>query len=422
MISIIKSTLKIILRNKVFWFFLIIAPFVSTLILNNKQSYSAFYDKDRREIVELEDVHDTVVYNGGNGEYLVKVYDASDSKISEYVLNRLKDCGMFKICRYKDKKINIGTVNRLIDSNDYYDRLGTVLFLDNDFAANALSGNTKDAIKLYIMSDDKRGDLFKNELKNIFADMERAKKSASILDMELSEDSIISVLTHRDESIPKKEIVSYVGKNERELTQEQTSMKAQCGYAFAFMTLGFVFAGILVSHTAIREQKNRVFTRIKLTTTSEAEYFIAKFIVSALTSVMLTGVMAISMFALGTDSMGISRVKVLFMILLIGLIFSTLSLMLGVVSGNVMTANILAFLVWNVTALLSGLYFPLKDTTKAIKAASNIMPQKWFLEGAEMFFVNDNKVYIMLLCITVAYLIVIISVGSLGLKLVKEEV
>ena len=55
MISIIKSTLKIILRNKVFWFFLIIAPFVSTLILNNKQSYSAFYDKDRREIVELGD-------------------------------------------------------------------------------------------------------------------------------------------------------------------------------------------------------------------------------------------------------------------------------------------------------------------------------------------------------------------------------
>ena len=112
----------------------------------------------------------------------------------------------------------------------------------------------------------------------------------------------------------------------------------------------------------------------------------------------------------------------LLILILIGLIFSTLSLMLGVVSGNVMTANILAFIVWNVTALLSGLYFPLKDTTKAIKAASNIMPQKWFLEGEEMFFVNDNKVYIMLLCITVAYLIVIISVGSLGLKLVKEEV
>ena len=42
MISIIKSTLKVILRNKVFWFFVIIAPLVSTLILKNKQSYSSF--------------------------------------------------------------------------------------------------------------------------------------------------------------------------------------------------------------------------------------------------------------------------------------------------------------------------------------------------------------------------------------------
>ena len=416
MISIIKSTLKVILRNKVFWFFVIIAPLVSTLILKNKQSYSSFYDKDRREIIELESMDEKVVYNGGNGEYLIKVYDASNSLYSDYILNRLNESGLFKVCRYKDKNINIGWVNRQIAEGDYFDRMGMIIFMDKDFEKNLLSGNT-DALKLFEMSDDERSKTFYITLKSILLEINQCVKTNE----GLSSKELLEKLRTNRESLPKKEIVTYVGKNERELTAEQSNGKAQIGYAFAIMTLGFLFAGILVSHTAIAEQKNRVLTRIRLTKTTEAEYFVGKFIVAMMTSVMLTIMMAIYMFVLGTEEMGMSRVKILLMIMLVGLIFSALSLMLGIVSGNVMTANILAFLAWNVSALLSGLYFPLKDTSKAIQAASNIMPQKWFLDATEMFFVNDNKVYIMLLCITVAYLIVIISLGSLGLKLAKEE-
>ena len=416
MISIIKSTLKVILRNKVFWFFVIIAPLVSTLILKNKQSYSSFYDKDRREIIELESMDEKVVYNGGNGEYLIKVYDASNSLYSDYILNRLNESGLFKVCRYKDKNINIGWVNRQIAEGDYFDRMGMIIFMDKDFEKNLLSGNT-DALKLFEMSDDERSKTFYITLKSILLEINQCVKTNE----GLSSKELLEKLRTNRESLPKKEIVTYVGKNERELTSEQSNGKAQIGYAFAIMTLGFLFAGILVSHTAIAEQKNRVLTRIRLTKTTEAEYFIGKFIVAMMTSVMLTIMMAIYMFVLGTEEMGMSKIKILLMIMLVGLIFSALSLMLGIVSGNVMTANILAFLAWNVSALLSGLYFPLKDTSKAIQAASNIMPQKWFLDATEMFFVNDNKVYIMLLCITVAYLIVIISLGSLGLKLAKEE-
>ena len=416
MISIIKSTLKVILRNKVFWFFVIIAPLVSTLILKNKQSYSSFYDKDRREIIELESMDEKVVYNGGNGEYLIKVYDASNSLYSDYILNRLNESGLFKVCRYKDKNINIGWVNRQIAEGDYFDRMGMIIFMDKDFEKNLLSGNT-DALKLFEMSDDERSKTFYITLKSILLEINQCVKTNE----GLSSKELLEKLRTNRESLPKKEIVTYVGKNERELTSEQSNGKAQIGYAFAIMTLGFLFAGILVSHTAIAEQKNRVLTRIRLTKTTEAEYFVGKFIVAMMTSVMLTIMMAIYMFVLGTEEMGMSKIKILLMIMLVGLIFSALSLMLGIVSGNVMTANILAFLAWNVSALLSGLYFPLKDTSKAIQAASNIMPQKWFLDATEMFFVNDNKVYIMLLCITVAYLIVIISLGSLGLKLAKEE-
>ena len=89
--------------------------------------------------------------------------------------------------------------------------------------------------------------------------------------------------------------------------------------------------------------------------------------------------------------------------------------------GDVMGANVAAFTMWCMTALLSGLYFPLNYTTTALKALSHMMPQKWFLEGTEMIFVGDNKAFGMLICITVAYLAVTLSLGGVGLKVRRSS-
>ena len=71
--------------------------------------------------------------------------------------------------------------------------------------------------------------------------------------------------------------------------------------------------------------------------------------------------------------------------------------------------------------MLAGLYFPLDDTSAALKALSYLMPQRWFLKASEMLFVGDNSVYSMVICITVAYLVVILSIGSIGLKVKRTE-
>ena len=107
----------------------------------------------------------------------------------------------------------------------------------------------------------------------------------------------------------------------------------------------------------------------------------------------------------------------LVVIFLLGLIFSTLSLLLGVVLGDIMSANYAVFAIWSISALLAGLYFPLDDTTKALKALSYLMPQRWFMDASELLLVGDKSAYSMLLCVTMAYLIIIISVGSVGLKI-----
>ena len=86
-----------------------------------------------------------------------------------------------------------------------------------------------------------------------------------------------------------------------------------------------------------------------------------------------------------------------------------------------MSSNYAVFAVWSISALLAGLYFPLDDTSAALKALSNLMPQRWFMKAAEMLFVGDKNVYSMVICITVAYLVVVMSIGSIGLKVKRAE-
>ena len=115
------------------------------------------------------------------------------------------------------------------------------------------------------------------------------------------------------------------------------------------------------------------------------------------------------------------RLSFLAMIFMMGLIFCTLSMLVGILMGDVMGANVAAFTIWCISALMSGLYFPLNYTSDALKVASHLMPQKWFLEGTEMIFVGDKGAPFMILCITVAFLVVILSLGSLGLKFKRTD-
>ena len=90
--EIIKTTLKLLVRNKGFWFFLIISPLLSTLCLKNKKENLAYYaEAEKAQIEELENVDDKVAYfaEKDNGKYIIKIYDASGSELSEYLLNKL---------------------------------------------------------------------------------------------------------------------------------------------------------------------------------------------------------------------------------------------------------------------------------------------------------------------------------------------
>ncbi len=417
MIALVKTSIKLLLRNKGFLFFLLVTPVLSAFILSVKMDHAVYSDvSDKESILELKSYTQKAVYVGDTSACIIKVYDASHSELSEYILNQMAATGMFSICRGDVSGLTEEAVEESAKKDAFDDRAGMLLYLKEDFDEAVLEGAWEQGIKLYAVSEDERQELFITELTDLFA---RIKQIQILAGDDIT--TVIETLTSIQDSLPEKKVVNLAGRKGVVLTEQQANQRTQIGYALAIITLGFLFCGVCVAHSVIEEQNNKVFTRVMLTKVSGRDYFVSKFAVAFVISVMQTLVLAVCLFFIPGLDVGIGIISFLVMIFLLGLIFSTLSLLLGVALGDVMSSNYAVFAIWSISALLAGLYFPLDDTTKALKTVSYLMPQRWFMDASELLLAGDKNAYSMLLCVTAAYLIVIISIGGVGLKIKRYE-
>lgn len=417
MITLVKMSLKLLLRNKGFLFFLIVTPIVSAIILNLKTEHTIYTDdSDKKAVLELKDYTHKAVYSGDTSAFIIKVYDASDTELSNYILNQMADISMFSICRANVSDLTEEAVEKIAKKDAFDDRAGILLYLKADFDEAVLAGTWEQSMKFYIVSEDERQKLFLTEFTDCIARIKQMQRVTGD-----DKPAMLKMLTKIQDQLPEKKVVNLLGSEEIALTEQQVNQLAQLGYALAIITLGFLFCGVCVAHSVIEEQNNKVFTRIMLTKISSRNYFISKFLIAVIISVIQTLVLLVCLcFMQGLD-VGMSILSFLLIIFLLGLIFSILSLFLGVILGDVMSSNYAAFAIWSISALLAGLYFPLNDTTKALKTLSYLMPQRWFMDASELLLAGDKSGYSMLLCVTAACLIVIISVGGVGLKIKKYE-
>ena len=409
--TLVKMSMKLLIRTKIVWLFIVLMPLLSTLILRSKVNYTSFQEH-AQTLVELKDADEKVVYNGSNGEYVVKVYDASGTLLSDYLLDRLSKSGLFIICRadLSEKSIDEKIINKHIDYDGHEDRMGAAIYIPADFNEKIFEGSTSEALKMYVLSDDARTDALENELTLQLSRLDSGSAYAG------NESELVDGLKKVDDMSPEKEVITISSNNERKLTATQVNQKTVLGYAFSFLTLGFVFAGFFIANGAIQEQKNGVFTRINLTKVNSFIYFTSKFVAALIISLVMTGIVGVCSLTLNMDDLGMNRPVFLILIFLMGLIFCTFSMFMGIIMNDVFGASVASFTLWCVSSLFSGLYFPLDSASKGIQVLSSLMPQKWFIDGAEMIFVGDNKAFSMVICITVAYLLLILSLGSVGLK------
>jgi len=417
MIALVKMSLKLLLRNKGFLFFLIVTPALSALVLSIKMEHTIYSDdSEKKAVLELKDHKEKAVYIGDTSSCIIKVYDASNSELSDFVLNQMAGTGMFSVCRADVSGMTADEIEESAKRDAFDDRAGMLLYLKEGFETAVLAGDWEQGLQLYIVSDDERQELFTEDLTELFS---RIKQVQSVTGDDIP--AMLEMLNDIQSNLPEKEVINLAGREEIVLTEQQINQRTQIGYAFAIITLGFLFCGVCVAHSVIEEQNNKVFTRVMLTKLKDRDYFISKFIVAFVISVMQTLVLEVCLSLIPGLDVGMSIASFLVIIFLLGLIFSTLSLLLGVVLGDIMSSNYAVFSIWSISALLSGLYFPLDDTTKALKTLSYLMPQKWFMDASELLIAGDKSAYSMVLCVTAAYLIVIISVGGVGLKAKRYE-
>ena len=309
--TLVKMSMKLLVRTKIIWLFLVLMPVLSTRILKTNVAYTSFQD-DIESLVDIDDADTKVAYYSSNGEYVVKVYDASGSELSDYLVDRLANSGMFVLCRVdlSGKDIDDKFINEHLDLDGHEDRMGASLYIPEDFDEKILDGNVAEALTMYVLSDDARNDALESELALQLSRLETTSIYAA------NEGDIVETLEKVDDMSPEKEVVSVSGSKERSVTAAQVNQKANLGYAFSFLTLGFVFAGFFIANGAIQEQKNGVITRINLTKTNMLCYFTSKFVAAFLICLVMTGVVGICSLTLDMNDLGMNLFVFLFLIFL----------------------------------------------------------------------------------------------------------
>lgn len=416
-IILLKMNIKLLLRNKSFIFFLIVTPIISVIILGLKMETSIGDNIYKEEINELKDTSSKAIYYGSSqsSAFIVKVYDSSMTELSDYILEKIAGKGIFFVCRADTREMTDEEVSRQAEKDAFNDRAGAILYLKKDFDKGVAEGNIQKSVITYRVSDDKRFKIFTETLTGYLEQFNMLYNTG------IETKEALEIMQAMQKEQPVKEIITLSKKDDIVLDNKQSSFKNKIGYAFAIITLGFIFCGVCVAYTVIEEQENKVYTRIMLSGINMFEYLAVKLVMSIVISGMQTGVLGICIYARGKLDFGIDKMVFLGIIFLLGLVFSVLSLCTGVLIGDIMGANYAVFTVWSISGLLAGTYFPLDSTSSTLKAISYLMPQKWFIKASEMLLSGDKNAYIMLLCVTVAYLIIIASIGGIGLKIKHHD-
>lgn len=422
LIEMLKINMKLLLRNKGFLFFLLVTPIVSVIIMTIRTD-SSFYEESGGQYGAIREITDSdkVAYLNDWSKYSVKVLDGAYSPLSEYVLQQMAGDGMFAIYRLDASDMTEEEILEQAQQDGFNDRIGTILYVKPGFDEAVLKGSWEEAVQFYRVSEDERWELWETSITGELAAVRQAARAAGAAGDTPNPQDILAVLNELRGQLPDKQVITLEGQDELALTREQNEQKNLSGYAYAIITLGFLFCGVCVAYTVIEERNHKVYTRIMLSDMGRYQYLLSKLMVSLLVSLLQTVVLAVCIFVVRDADFGIPKLSFLLFVWLLGLIFNILSMAVGILMGDVMGANYAVFAIWTVSALFAGLYFPIDDSAAVMKCISQFMPQRWFMRAQELLMVGDTSAYPMVLCVTLAYLLIIVSVGVVGLKMKESE-
>lgn len=383
-----KMTTKILFRNKLFLFFAVVMMVGATLVLNVTVNKS---EKTSGNIVMMEEYDGQMAYLEDVEKFQVKIYSRNEKSMD--FIKSMEDSGMFQFFVADCEELSMEEVLDSVNYTAMHDKVDAIMVIDK--------GQMPDCVSFYRTGEDERYEMFES-----FAN---SKLTAFINGTTETEKKVVV------ETIDSKENTTAW---EMEVDYQKTSI---FGTVMAIYSVAFLFSGIMILGTIIAEKDNRVYTRVLLSKASSYSYIAAKFIV-VFAVALIESMVALAAYGLLVKSdVGLSLGQMFLILLSTGLIFNSLSVGIGICCGNTLTASILSFAVWVITALLGGLYFDINNASDWYKSVATLMPQRWSLKAASLFMNGNNLGYPLLLIVTVTYIVVILLIGVLGLKLSNRK-
>lgn len=412
--TLLIMNIKLLLRNKGFLFFLLVVPVFSVMLLNIRLDGVSSSKEKLQSITDLKSMEEKAVYERDYTLMPILVYDKSMSELSGYFLEKLAEAGICQIYRVDAANLPKDKIAENMEFHLNKDIIVSFLYLDKDFDKKMMDGRIEDGITFYQTGLDEREELLLQSLKQMAALFHNPGSSKNAEDF-------LEQLRASEKLFPKKQVTFFDNSSSADLTESQKIKLYSVKFSIAIVTIAFLYAGIFVSQTAVEEKNNLVYTRLKLTGTGDFTYMLAKIIITLMTGFFQTAIMGIGIALFVKADFGISTWNYLLLIGLLGMIFCNMSLVAGILMNNVMSASYLAFMIWSISSMLAGLYFPLDDAGRLLRNMSRLMPQRWTVLAAEGMMGKESSVYFMIVSITAAYLLVIISTGVVGLRFSRNE-
>ena len=387
----LKSNLKLVFRNKSAIFLILLIPLASTLILKIPISNDEFENSALK--------------------MSVTVFDNSSTPLSRELVDLLKNNSSFNIHLHqgiindlnsaKDKALNLA--NRTTNNG--------FVFIPSDFSDAIIKGNTEDIITIFSTGNDDRVKVLENSINMILLRFNMFSKVAS------GDKAVFEELMKKAEKSKTEVEAIPVTTRDRVLNATEKSQGANFGYLVAIMSITLMFSGNFISSIFIDEKNNRVLKRITLTKSSLVNYGMVKMFVALVTLILQVSMIILGIKLFVRVDVGISLFQIAILVFGLGLIFNTLSIALGAIFEDLGNVNYLAFFITTISAMMSGLYFPIDITPKWMQNASLIMPQRWVVKTAEKMLLEANEAVILFGVIVLAYMSLMLTVGFLGLKL-----
>lgn len=405
---IVKQTIRLLLRNKGFLCSLFLVPILSVLLLNIKDYSDQEVVADQYQVYDIKDMKERICYVATNTKLPVKIYDSTEDGMGMELSKELAKAGIFQVFHCDTSTQTKEAIKQDVNRSSQNDKLGGILVIGSNFSEELRTGNLSNGIVFYNSKMDERTDLLETSISQILGSYAQI---AAGLD---SSDDLVAKIQENMEAIPSATEVSVTIQTEDNLSYHQMNQLSRIGYLIAILTISFLFCGVMISDTVIKERQYKVFSRILLADLSSVQYIVAKYIVSVITVLIQTGVIAIALKLILNQEYAITNLQLVITLLALGLIFNTLSLCIGILCNNVMNTNYIAFVIWSISCLLSGCYFDLSSAGTTFNNIAKLMPEKWALVAIKRMMLGQSGAYSVLLIATLAFLVIIGSFSVVG--------